>query len=78
MATATRADRWKMQNSKMGSRNIKTNRCMRKTAADTASMTVAVVCHDASSWGAPLDKVSQEIDGGPSIKVVQACLDLRR
>jgi len=68
MTTEMRADRWKMQNSKIGSRNITMNRCVRKTTVEIASITIAVVCHDATSRGSPLDKVTQKNGRGPSIK----------
>jgi len=49
MATETRADRWKMQNSKMGSRKMTTKRWVMKMAAEIANMTMAAIRHDAAS-----------------------------
>jgi hypothetical protein len=58
MATETRADRWKMQNSKMGSRKMTTKRWVMKMATDIVNMTIAVVRHDAASWAILLGNVS--------------------
>ena len=78
MTTEKRAVRWKMQNSKMGSRKLTTNLCVRKTAADITSMTIAVVRHDTASLATLLDKVSHENGGRSSIKGDQKCLDVMR
>jgi len=58
MATETRADRWKMQNSKMGSRKTTMKRWVMKMAAEIANMTMAAVRHDAASWVFLLGNVS--------------------
>ena len=65
MRTATRAERWKIQNSKMRSRNTATNRCTRNMTADMASMTVAAIRHDSGSGGTS-SKVSQKIVEAPT------------
>ena len=60
MATETRAERWKMQNSKMGSRKTTMKRWVMKIANDIVNITIAVVRHDAASWATLLGNILLE------------------